>query len=275
MLKIFSLIKYKVIRLIEGRFPLINILIYNNSKFLTFFLPHEKDYYGMTKLFDKNLNFSIIDIGANNGISSLGFRKLGFKNTIYLFEPNKLICDLYLKKIEKKNSKMIIKNLALDKKKSYKNLFVVYYKGTQIHHMSSFDKKYILNTIKLNDYRFDEKIKIIKTKVRCSDFDSINFKFPPKFIKIDTEGNDYNILLGMKKSIKKFRPVFLIEYNKPTFIKINKYLKSYNSYIYDFENDLLKKIDKSTKNKISRFSHNDYLTNRNIYYIPSEIIVKN
>ena len=29
------------------------------------------------------------DIGGNIGLSSIGFRKLGFKNTIHIFEPDK------------------------------------------------------------------------------------------------------------------------------------------------------------------------------------------
>ena len=31
-----------------------------------------------------------LDVGANNGISSLGF-ELGYENPIYMFEPNKFI----------------------------------------------------------------------------------------------------------------------------------------------------------------------------------------
>ena len=44
-----NLIKYKIIRWIE-RFPLISILIYNNTNKLKIFLPHEKDYYGILKI---------------------------------------------------------------------------------------------------------------------------------------------------------------------------------------------------------------------------------
>ena len=53
-------------------------------------------------------NQVILDIGANLGISILGFRKLGFKNTIYAFEPNFYLYQKFLKKLKK-----IIKILLL------------------------------------------------------------------------------------------------------------------------------------------------------------------
>jgi FkbM family methyltransferase len=44
----------------------------------------------------------IIDIGANLGISTMGFRQMGFKNKIYIFEPNPFIFNKYLIKLKKK-----------------------------------------------------------------------------------------------------------------------------------------------------------------------------
>mgnify|MGYP001398304156 CR=1 FL=1 len=66
-LKVLNIIKYKLVRLIEGN-PTLNLFIYNNIKFLKFFLPHEKDYLGMKKLCQNSLDKVIIDIGANLGI---------------------------------------------------------------------------------------------------------------------------------------------------------------------------------------------------------------
>ena len=47
--KIFNVLKYKIVRIIEGN-PLFNLLIYNNIKYFKFLLPHEKDYLGMKKI---------------------------------------------------------------------------------------------------------------------------------------------------------------------------------------------------------------------------------
>ena len=95
--KNFERLKYKFIRYIESNYK-INLLIYNNIHLFKFFLPHEKDYYGMLLLCDNRRNDIFLDIGASLGISTLGFRKLGFKNKIYAFEPNYFLYKNYLKK---------------------------------------------------------------------------------------------------------------------------------------------------------------------------------
>ena len=86
-MKIINILKYKIVRLIEKN-PSFNLLIYNNIRFFKFLLPHEKDFLGM-KIICKNFKNSIIlDVGANLGISTMGFRQMGFVNKIFIFEPN-------------------------------------------------------------------------------------------------------------------------------------------------------------------------------------------
>ena len=112
LLKKFDIIKYKIIRFIE-KYPSISILIYNNISYFKFLLPHEKDYFGILKLVKNYKNLSLIDVGANNGISSMGFRKLGFVNPIYLFEPNFFLYSNYLKNLQKKNDNIYVKNFVV------------------------------------------------------------------------------------------------------------------------------------------------------------------
>ena len=264
----FNLIKYKLIRWIE-RFPLVAILIYNNANKLKIFLPHEKDYYGILKVCKKSKNKSFIDVGANIGISTLGFRKLGFRNPIYLFEPNYVLYKNYLKSLKRKNKNIFIKNLALNNKKDKKKLFIARYRGQTLHFLSSFDKNYILNSIRITFSKVRKKIDIITKDVICEKFDAIKIKHPPDFIKLDTEGHDYEVLLGMKKTINKYNPIFLIEYNLVIFKKICKYLQSYKPYIYDFKKDKFTKVNTKNRFKISRTSKHDLLTNRNVFFIPN------
>ena len=96
----------------------------------------------------------------------------------------------------------------------------------------------------------------------------MKFKIKPHFIKIDVEGYDYFVLKGMLKTIKKFKPIFLIEYNKENFSHINKLLKNYEKYIYDIELDDLVKLRKQFQSRISRTSKTNLLSNRNIYFVP-------
>ena len=167
-----SSIKYKIIRFIESNY-LINLLIYNNIRFFKFLLPHEKDFYGMLLLCKNNKDNIILDVGASLGISSLGFRQLGFRNTIYAFEPNFYLFNKYLKKLAKKNNNIFIKNIALGNSNSFKTLYMPYFKSKCIHYFCSFDKKYLVNSIKITFPSILEKIIIKKKIIKCRRYDDL------------------------------------------------------------------------------------------------------
>lgn len=265
--KILNIVKYKLVRLIESN-PTLNLLIYNNIKYLKFLLPHEKDYLGMRKLCQNSLNKVIIDVGANLGISSMGFRQMGFQNKIYIFEPNPIIFKKYLIHIKKNYKNIILKNLALGNKNQKKFFFIPYYKNKAIHYFGSFNKKYIDNSIKITFPKVQSEIKFKKKKIKIKKFDNLNLKIKPHFIKIDVEGFDFYVLKGLSETIKKYKPIFLIEYNKENFSQINRFLKNYEKYIYDIELDKLIKLKKQFQKRISRTSKTNLLSNRNIYFVP-------
>ena len=54
----------------------------------------------------------------------------------------------------------------------------------------------------------------------------MKLKIEPIFIKIDVEGFDHKVIKGMLKSIKKFRPIILVEMNKENFNEIYEMLKN-------------------------------------------------
>lgn len=104
------------------RHPYFILLILNNIGHFKFFLPHDKDYYGIKKFFTNKVN-CFVDIGANTGASTLSFRRMGFTNKIHLFEPNYFLFKNFLIKIRRKDSNICIHNLALGSKNSKLNFF--------------------------------------------------------------------------------------------------------------------------------------------------------
>ena len=268
LFKSFELIKYKLVRLIE-RNPKINLLIYNNIRFFKFLLPHEKDFYGMLLLCKNQKKLVFLDIGANLGISSLGFRHLGFKNTIYAFEPNYYLYDRFLKKISKKYTNIFVKNIALGNNNSTKILYMPFYRSKCIHYFCSFNKKYLINSIKITFPNLLNEIVIKKKRIKCRRFDDLNLKITPHFVKIDTEGYDLFVLKGLLKTIKKFKPIFLIEYNKEYYKYVKKILKNYIPYIYNFKENKMLKLNKTINTlQVARTNKKNYLSIRNIYFIP-------
>ena len=97
----FVLIKHRIIKIIE-KIPLFQIFVYNNLQYFKFLFPHDKDYYALKLLFNKNEKRTFLDIGGNIGLSTIGFRELGFfKNKIIMFEPDRFLLDNYVSKVTK------------------------------------------------------------------------------------------------------------------------------------------------------------------------------
>lgn len=265
--KKFEIIKYALVRFFESS-PHLNLLIYNNIRFFKFLLPHEKDFYGMLLICKNKKNLAILDIGANLGISILGFRQLGFINKIYAFEPNYHLYKNFLLKLKKKDKNLFVKNIALGDKNISKFFFMPFYKSKIIHYFCSFDKNYIYRSIKMTFPKIFHKFYLKKKIIICKRFDSLNLKIKPHFIKIDTEGFDEFVLEGLKKTIKRFKPNFLIEYNKEYFSKVSKKLKDYDKYIYDIQtNKMIKLNSKLIKFNVARTSTNNPLSIRNIFFV--------
>ncbi len=271
MKNLIEICKYKIARLLE-RNPLINIFLYNNIIHFPFFLPHEKDFHGIKLLVKSNKSNLFLDVGANNGISSLGFRRLGYENPIYMFEPNKYIYKKFLTKFKYKNNFKVF-NYGLGIDNEIKDIFYPFYGNICLHYFGSSNKNYIKDSIKLTSPNYINKIKITKSKMTLKQYDQLNFKKKIDFVKIDVEGHDLFVLEGMKKSIKKFSPIILVEFNIENFKEIYKFLNSYEAFIFKFDEKKFKRLkmkDFSRKSNILARSHKkNLLSSRNVFFIPN------
>ena len=237
-------LKHQIIKFIE-KIPLIQIFIYNNLRFFKFLFPHDKDYYALKIIFfDTNEEKSFIDVGGNIGLSTIGFRELGFKsNKIHIFEPDKYLVRSYLNKIKKKYKNIKIYPFGLSNKNSSKRLYKAFYKGKFFHFNNSFDKKYIINKLASNYGYRSKKFILSSISLKLKKFDNLKIKDQIGFVKIDVEGLDHLVLFGMKNCIKKFLPVILVEYNLSNFSKIHNFLKKqYNCFFFDFRKNKLIKL---------------------------------
>lgn len=271
MRNLIEICKYKIARLLE-RNPLINVSLYNHIIHFPFLLPHEKDFHGIKLLVKSNKSNLFLDVGANNGISSLGFRRLGYENPIYMFEPNNFIYKKFLQKFKSKSHFKVF-NYGLGAKNELKDIFYPFYGKVCLHYFGSSNKKYIKDSIKLTSPNYLDKIKITKSKMKLKKYDTLNFKKKIDFIKIDVEGHDLFVLKGMKKSIDKFSPIILVEFNTENFNEIYKFLKNYKAFIFKFDEKkfkMLKKKDFFNKTQnLARSHKKNLLSSRNVFFIPN------
>ena len=149
----------------------------------------EYEIFYMNKLQKKRRVF--IDIGANEGTHSYFFSKRF--QIVHAFEPIKEITES-LKNFRRKN--ITVHNIGLSNEIKNIDLKTPVIEGKEIYGLSS-----IKNNFKGNFKKRRIPIKIL---------DNYNFK-NVDLIKIDVEGNEYEVIQGAIKTIKRYKPNLIVE----------------------------------------------------------------
>ena len=172
---------------------------------------------------------SYVDVGASKDIL---YRWKKYKK-FYSYMHLNLLSEYKNLKIKVENKKEFkIFNYALAEKDGYKKFYEV--EGI---FQSSFLKP---NYNFLNQFPNSERFKIKKElKINCKKFDSFKENFD--FIKIDTQGYNYNVLVGGKNKLKNTLAIETLEVefvqiyqNQKLFEDIKKYLQSKDFIFIDF-----------------------------------------
>lgn len=211
----------------------------------------------------KNLDFfknkAIIDIGGNDGISIKAIRKFT-NNKIISFEPNKKNYSKILN-LKKKIDKIQVYNIALSNKKLDEvSIYEAYFKTYHLSPFDSLSKKNVIKHLRqsLLIKNIEKKITIRRSVIKTRKLDM--FKFSPCFIKIDIQGHEYECVIGSIQTIRKKKPILMIEYDKKITKQIYQKLKKLN----------YKKFFFISKDKIL-YEHNDEKV-FNILFIHEKLI---
>ena len=199
---------------------------------------------GEKKFLDKIMNnkpLLCIDVGANIGeyskyiLENRDSKVIAFEPMPESFKKLKKIKDIF-------GDRFYTYNIGIGEKEKTKKL---YYDNKNLQ-WANFNPE-----LKKIDY-----LKNTKKSIRCkiSTLDNLLFKNKKlllkkiDLIKIDTEGYELEVLIGAKKTIKKYKPKYIqIEYNwHHLFKNVNLYyfsqiLKEYQAYkIFPFSKELIK-----------------------------------
>ena len=190
----------------------------------------------------------ILDIGANDGMSYSILRKFSKNTRIVSFEPNNYNFNK-LKRIKKNDKLFQCKNLALSDKNKKKIFYTPYFKKYAITQISGISKKGVKDRLKKSLFikNLFKKILIKKEHLMTVKLDDYNYN--PVFIKIDIEGHELECIKGSFKTIKRYKPILMIEYDKVICNKIFILLKKYNYYRFVY-NKFNKKIERFNNQKI-------------------------
>ena len=245
-----------------NKFKYINI---GNDDFgiLKFFWRGEPEYISMNFWVEAcKMDGLCIDVGAHTGRYSVIGSICSKKNNIVSFEPYFLNYSRMLSNLRLNN---ILTNNCFFSAASSSN-------GLKFFKIKNKDKFFHSSSGKLvSDKESSFKVPILK-------IDSLGFKSEIKAIKIDTEGHEYEVLLGAINILKKDKPLLIIEKNEENLIRIVNLLKdiNYNFYLIDDNNQKIQNLnlsnenylDQSYKNIVCIFKNNlkiyNYLVNKYI-----------
>lgn len=177
----------------------------------------------------KNEEVTIIDIGAQSGVFTL-LAKFLPKSTWYSFEPDKFNHDLLLDNIKINN----IKNV---------NTYTTAISNTIGNGILNVNKNHRgLNTLGKNLKRFTED-NAEKHIVDITTIDNLFYNTKIDFIKIDTEGAEYDILSGAMNTIEKYKPKILMEYYDENLQQFSKNIQQLDQLISDMGYTITQKCD--------------------------------
>lgn len=172
-------------------------------------------------------NNIIFDVGANMGRKSFLFAKLAKK--VIAFEPSQSLYHFLQKRFQ--DQRVTVLNCALGQEPSFLNFFIVpenqaYNSLSEKHIRTTATKRSIVRTNTLNC-----------TQVEVETLENVIKEYGvPKYIKIDVEGYELEVLKGLVTAV----PVISFEANLPEFleesIKSLEYLDeiSQGRYKYNF-----------------------------------------
>lgn len=230
-------------------------LTHKNNSFSIFISPKNgcvDEYIYLYGIYEPNILDTIekylkqgdifIDIGANIGQHSMFAASIvGNTGKVYSFEPIPRIYNQLLDSVHLNNFDNIVEvhNIALGEKNDKKTL-----------HISSKN----VGGSSLVEISGDEKI-----QVKITPGDNIISQLQKiDLIKIDVEGYEYETLSGIQVTLKRYKPIIIMEFNGESYIrngnrgdKIISLLNNLEYSLYDI-GDYMKKIT-NTKNFLQSF----------------------
>jgi FkbM family methyltransferase len=111
---------------------------------VTFLLPHDKSYNALRHFIAARPQGLFLDIGANDGISALSFRRFDKAYKIVSLEPNSLL-EAPLKRISCTDQNFEFRMIGATSKRERIKFFVPVYRGIVLHTFASANRDHILD----------------------------------------------------------------------------------------------------------------------------------
>jgi FkbM family methyltransferase len=232
---------------------------------LPFLLPHDQSYKAFRHFIAVRPEGLFLDVGANDGVSVLSFRRFSKKYRILGLEPNTAL-EPALKRIKAKDSLFDYKMVGAGAVAVRLPFFVPVYKGIVLHTFTSSSEEQVLLSVGRSFGNSVASATVIHPfQAEIIRLDDLNVE--PAIIKVDAEGFDYDVLVGLDETIKRSRPFIVTEISPPEYDKVKSYLdeRNYLLLLYDINGDNFA-LDRTTyRAAVSAMSGH-----RNFFAVPAE-----
>jgi FkbM family methyltransferase len=227
-------------------------------------LPHDRSYNALRHFITLKPNGLFLDVGANDGISTLSFRRFDREYRIFAVEPNPFL-EPALRRIKLKDRNFDYMIGAAGYQASRMTLSVPIFRGIAFHTFTSDDQAKIAVAI---ENAFGARVagatrmRSFETKVLPLD----ELELEPTIIKVDAEGFDFQILKGLTTTIERSRPFIMAEVAVADIADIGEFFAARNYHVlgYDIE------LDRFTGGPIS--SNQLASGHRNFFAVPDEFL---
>ena len=216
-------------------------------------------FHGVVPSFEheKAFNFlneakSLIDCGSNKGqFGLLSYILLDIKH-YFAFDPI-LKAEKTFSFLKERGVQVHFKKYALSDKKTFSNFYLTKrldsssLKKPKKYLKSIFSDVYLKNIIEVETYPLDN----------FKNF--VNSLPSPRILKIDVQGNEYELLKGANKSLKMFKYIFIECTNKEVYENIEFYTRDIHTLLLQKNFELYMEYNFVKKNKQVIYSDRLYI----------------
>lgn len=176
---------------------------------LPFLLPHDKSYLALRHFIDVEPDGLFLDVGANDGISVLSFRKLSRGYRILSLEPNPML-EPALRALSAADPRLTYKMVAAGAAHGRARFYIPVYRGIALHPLTAAQADQARNAMAST---FGEKVatEAEMREVECEIVRIDDLSVDPAIIKIDAEGAELDVLRGSSATLARSRPFLMIE----------------------------------------------------------------
>lgn len=172
-------------------------------------LPHETDFRAL-RLIRERFDGCYVDVGGNQGQSIESIRLVVPDARIVSFEPNPAL-HRRLAERYRHDPRIEVRGVGLAERPGRMTLHVPSYRGFVYDGLSSLDEAAARAWINPETVYFFRPRSLRINAYDCAIETLDDQKLDPVFIKIDVQGTELNVVRGGLETIRRHRPVLLVE----------------------------------------------------------------